>query len=63
VARLVAAAVGYKGDLIFDASRPDGTPRKLMDSTRLQALGWQPKITLAEGLRDAIAAFSASSRL
>jgi GDP-L-fucose synthase len=44
---------GFKGRLAFDASKPDGTPRKLMDVSRLKALGWQAGIGLEEGLRDA----------
>jgi GDP-L-fucose synthase len=62
VARLVCAAVGYAGGLRFDTSRPDGTPRKLMDSSRLLAMGWKPRIDLADGLRDAYAAFLTSER-
>jgi GDP-L-fucose synthase len=50
VARLVADVVGYAGTITFDTSRPDGTPRKLMDSSRLQSLGWQPSVGLREGL-------------
>ena len=50
LAQRVADTVGFKGDVRFDASKPDGTPRKLLDTTRLTALGWQPKITLADGL-------------
>ena len=50
VARLVAEVVGYSGQTTFDTSRPDGTPRKLMDGARLQALGWQPRVGLREGL-------------
>lgn len=50
LARLVAETVGFEGDLRFDPDKPDGTPRKLMDSSRLFALGWQPRISLAEGL-------------
>ena len=50
VARLVAEVVGYAGTITFDTSRPDGTPRKLMDSSRLQSLGWQPRVGLREGL-------------
>jgi GDP-L-fucose synthase len=42
--------VGYAGKVVFDASKPDGTPRKLMDSHRLNALGWQAKVNLARGL-------------
>jgi GDP-L-fucose synthase len=48
--RLVAATVGFEGAVEFDASKPDGTPRKLLDTTRLGALGWQPKIDLRQGL-------------
>lgn len=51
VARLIADTVGFKGDLVFDASKPDGTPRKLLDASRLRKLGWQPKIALRPGLR------------
>lgn len=50
LARLVADAVGYAGDLVFDASKPDGTPRKLVDTARLNALGWHPKTPLAQGI-------------
>jgi GDP-L-fucose synthase len=50
LAQLVAETVGFQGEIRFDRSKPDGTPRKLLDTTRLSALGWQPKITLAEGL-------------
>ena len=50
LARLVADTVGFKGELRFDPSKPDGTPRKLLDTSRLTALGWQPKIPLAAGL-------------
>jgi GDP-L-fucose synthase len=50
LARLVADTVGYKGELRFDLSKPDGTPRKLLDTSRLTALGWTPKISLDAGL-------------
>lgn len=53
LARAVCGAVGFDGRLVFDRSRPDGTPRKLMDSGRLLAMGWRPRIGLAEGLADA----------
>lgn len=52
LAESVAETVGFKGELVFDSSKPDGTPRKLMDSSRLLAMGWQPKTRLSEGLRD-----------
>ena len=47
---LIKEVVGFKGNLRFDPSRPDGPPRKLLDSSRLNALGWTPKITLRDGL-------------
>jgi GDP-L-fucose synthase len=50
LARAVCAATGFEGALQFDASKPDGAPRKLMDSTRLRAMGWRPRISLKEGL-------------
>lgn len=61
VARTIAQVVGYRGEITFDTSKPDGTPRKLMDSSRLQGLGWQPKVGLAEGLQQAYANFLACS--
>ncbi|MDD3883637.1 MAG: GDP-L-fucose synthase [Gallionella sp.] len=51
LAEAVGRAVGYQGEILFDATKPDGTPRKLMDSSRLNALGWQAKVGLEEGLR------------
>jgi len=51
LALLVRAVVGYKGDVTWDTSKPDGTPRKLMDSSRLFALGWKPQIDLETGIR------------
>jgi nucleoside-diphosphate-sugar epimerase len=48
---LVTEVVGFDGRLTFDASKPDGTPRKLLDSSRLSSLGWTPKPTLREGLQ------------
>ena len=46
---------GFGGELVFDPSRPDGTPRKLLDVSRLKALGWAASIGLEEGLKDAYA--------
>ena len=57
LARLIAEAVGFKGAIEHDASKPDGTPRKLMSGQKLRALGWRPKIALREGLADAYRAF------
>jgi GDP-L-fucose synthase len=56
-ARLVADVVGYEGQLVFDNSRPDGTPRKLVDVSRLRALGWQARVSLSEGLSRTYAAY------
>lgn len=51
LASLIAETVGYHGQLQFDPSKPDGAPRKLLDTSRLYALGWQPRYTLGEGLK------------
>jgi len=51
LAELIADLVGFQGRIDFDPSKPDGTPRKLLDSQRLRALGWSPKISLVDGLR------------
>jgi GDP-L-fucose synthase len=51
LAETVKRIVGFKGDITWDASKPDGTPRKLMDSSRLLALGWRPQINLETGIR------------
>lgn len=53
LAETVARVVGFDGALRFDATKPDGTPRKLMDSGRLSALGWSPQISLENGIADA----------
>lgn len=53
LAQMIASTVGYEGKLAFDASKPDGTPRKLLDVTRLHALGWKHSISLADGVRSA----------
>ncbi len=50
LAALVAEVVGYDGEIVYDASKPDGTPRKLLDVTRLLALGWRPKVALRDGI-------------
>ena len=57
LAETIARVTGFTGRLSFDASKPDGTPRKLMDVSRLKALGWQASISLETGLRDAYAWF------
>jgi GDP-L-fucose synthase len=50
LATLVCEKVGYKGELVFDASKPDGSPRKLMDTSKINKFGWRPKIGLNEGI-------------
>lgn len=52
LAELVKEAVGFEGKLVWDSTKPDGTPRKLMDSSKLAGLGWTPKISLKDGLVD-----------
>ena len=53
LAAITARVVGFSGRLCFDSSKPDGTPRKLLDIQRIQALGWQPTVALAEGIAQA----------
>lgn len=57
LARAIARVTGFEGRIVFDASKPDGTPRKLLDVSRIRALGWQPRIGLEEGLRATYAWF------
>ncbi|GFP92361.1 putative gdp-l-fucose synthase 2 [Phtheirospermum japonicum] len=52
LAELVKEVVGYQGEIVWDSSKPDGTPRKLMDSSKLAGLGWEPKVSLKDGLTD-----------
>jgi GDP-L-fucose synthase len=52
LAEAICEVVGFKGALTFDTTKPDGTPRKLMDSTRLLALGWRPRVGLKDGIRE-----------
>ena len=51
LAMLIGKIVGFEGEVVFDATKPDGTPRKLMDVSKLAQAGWKPKISLEEGLR------------
>ena len=61
LAELVREIVGFAGRLEFDASRPDGTPRKLLDITHLHNLGWQARIPLAQGIRDTYERFQSNT--
>ena len=60
LAALVADVVGYEGETLWDASMPDGTPRKLLDVSRLKALGWSPSIGLRDGIAATVADFRAA---
>ena len=60
LAETVARVVGFTGNVTFDATKPDGTPRKLLDVSRLKALGWQYSVSLEEGLQQAYAWFLAN---
>ena len=57
LAEAVAAATGYQGEIHWDTSKPDGTPKKQLDVSRLAALGWRARIPLAEGLASTVADF------
>ena len=59
LASLVAEVVGFKGEIVQDLTKPDGTPRKLLDVGRLQQLGWRPRIELRQGIEDAYRTFLA----
>ncbi len=61
LAGLVAEEVGFRGHVDFDPSMPDGTPRKLMDVSRIRSLGWSPRISLRDGIRDAYAWYLANA--
>jgi GDP-L-fucose synthase len=61
-ARVVAATVGYTGEISFDPSRPDGTPRKLLDVSRLAELGWRARTSLEDGIKLAYQAYLAESK-
>jgi GDP-L-fucose synthase len=61
-ARVVAKAVGYTGTIGFDPSRPDGTPRKLLDVSRLAKLGWRARTSLEDGIRQAYRAYLSESK-
>ena len=52
LAETICAVVGFDGRLVFDTTKPDGTPRKLLDISRLRALGWAPRISLKDGIRE-----------
>jgi GDP-L-fucose synthase len=57
LAELISDEVGYEGQLVFDITKPDGTPRKLIDTTKINQLGWQSKISLISGVKQTITEF------
>jgi GDP-L-fucose synthase len=61
-ARVVAATVGYAGGISFDTSKPDGTPRKLLDVSRLAGLSWRARTSLQDGIRLAYRAYLSESK-
>ena len=54
LAELIVSEVGYEGQLMFDSTKPDGTPRKLMDTSKITNLGWAPLIHIEDGIRKTI---------
>jgi GDP-L-fucose synthase len=60
LAQLIADIVGYQGRFVFDASKPDGTPRKILESSRMELLGFSRRINLKEGLRHVYIKFQSS---
>lgn len=58
LARMISDVVGFAGKLTFDTSKPDGTPRKRLETSRLKRLGWQPRMTLSQGLRKTYEAYA-----
>jgi GDP-L-fucose synthase len=60
LAEKISRIVGFKGQTKWDSSKPDGTPRKVLDVSRLKALGWEPKISLEDGIRQTIQWFEAN---
>lgn len=62
LAALVAGAVGFVGDIVWDTSKPDGTPRKLLDVSKLSELGWTPRVSLADGISSTVEWYRANSK-
>ena len=52
LATMICNVIGYNGEIVFDLSKPDGTPRKVLDTQRINDLGWHPEINIKEGLLD-----------
>jgi GDP-L-fucose synthase len=60
LAEVVASISGYSGKILWDSSKPDGTPRKILEISRISALGWSPTITLEQGIREVVEYFKNS---
>jgi GDP-L-fucose synthase len=60
LAQMIAGVVQFKGDLGFNSDKPDGTPVKMLDISRLNEMGWQPKISLEKGVREVFQAYASS---
>lgn len=63
LARQVASLAGFRGEIFWDVSKPDGTPRKVLDSSRMRSLGWKPEITLEDGIASTIAWYKTAPTL
>jgi len=63
LAEMIRCAVGFQGGITYDPTKPDGTPRKLLDITRITELGWRPRITLEQGLKEVYQEYSRQSSL
>ena len=57
LSEIVRKTTGYEGKVIWDSSKPDGTPRKLLDVSKLKSLGWKPSISLEEGIRRVVSVY------
>ena len=57
MANLIANATGFKGEIIWDKSKPDGTPRKLLNINKIKSLGWTPSINLEDGIKLTVAEY------
>jgi GDP-L-fucose synthase len=60
LAEKISRIAGFKGETKWDSTKPDGTPRKVLDVSRLKALGWEPKVSLEDGIRHTIQWFEAN---
>jgi len=63
LAQIIKGIIGYKGEIVYDHTKPDGTPRKLMDSSRMYSLGWKPVTGLKEGIQQAYNDFLTNQKL